>query len=336
MAIQPLRQLHLRLRLTTMGIVGIIAVTATTSGLESASTLQNRRGSVGPPAMPAGSDVMLMERIGVDERVLRERLAVLVKDRKKALQPTEKAANKLYAELPKAPRGQWAIAHLDPGRAPIEAVRTDIDGWKGLLNREYEWLIDLEDPRLTIADIVVLFVQKAVRNAEQLIVASERLDASAASLHSGEQLGLPKEDVNLRRVRAKALAGQLEAHRQLQTTAQAILMALEQGGPAQYQARYDAWMAASQTAARKREREWQAMEERFGDIMAGFFVGAYQTIDRAEVADREKRNATKLADPNYDRIMAQTRKAYREACEADGGMFEDGKGDDPGTCKPKR
>jgi hypothetical protein len=241
---------------------------------------------VRPPALPRGATALLMKEIKTDETILRERLSVIVKERNKSLEGERKTANRLYSKLPRPPYNRRMVAHLDPARAPIEAVRQEIDNWNGALAGEEQFIFMLSDSRNSIGEIIVSVVQKAVNNSEQVFRLYSRAMGASATVRASEQRKVSNDELSLQEIRAEALWGQYGAARRLQTTYHDVLTALEQGGPEQYQARYDAFRATGPAAARQREMELKAIEDRVGAILAGAL--AFETYAKAQFAINHK------------------------------------------------
>jgi hypothetical protein len=285
-----------------------------------------------PPAMPPGARAVLMRPIATSESTVRARLDAIVKDRTKSNEAEQKRPRRLYERLPKPPSGRALSVHLDPGWKPVLATQADIDAWQGVLGREWQLLNLVSDSGSQIWQIATTVVQQATNNAPLLVTAYDQARAAAAKAAAVEQLSKSKQQVTLLKLSAEAAAGRFDAVRRLQETQQLVLDALEQGGPADYRPRYAAWIESGRQAAREREQQSRDAEQTFAALMAGFIFGVpLAAVASANVA-AEARTARKFADPNYDVIMQQTRQAYRDACESEGGVFKDGTGDDPGTC----
>jgi hypothetical protein len=292
---------------------------------------QSRARSAKPPAQPFGKLATLMAPVATAEQVLWDRLQAIADGRAKAVAKDYKATYRLASSMPGANR-PLALAS-DTRRANWESVRADIAAWTSALNKEQQLLMRVTElDSLTIADVVVDLVQQLVHNPGLVAQREQDLQAARAALASAEASPADKDAAKFARIRVEARSATVAALRQFQQTGDAMLNALEQGGPPAYQARHAVWVEGGRVAARERQEALEQTAETFSRAIAETVTGFARATLEADRIRAERRQRAKLADPNYDRIMEQTRQAWRDACEAQGGSFTDGAGDDPGRC----
>lgn len=283
-----------------------------------------------------GLDTVLIRPIGTDSKIIRQRIVEFEKaewaSTEKEYSRVSKLFNKRLGSFANMKGAKDPIDQL--GNSQFRLVMADFDELVRHVNKRQTAPSPVPGPYPVTASEVRSEIQNAnyywrVARGAAAIAAARAADLRAAQAISSTS----KTELEFRRLRAEITMEAFSATQELQRHNDALLAIFEQGTREEILARHEKWLQVAAVDQARRRAEIADQQDKFAARIADNITGAVGAVIAAQAVNDAMAEAEKIRDPNYPKIMAQAREAYRLACTAQGGRFTVGTGDNVGVCR---